>query len=350
VLTAGSLAELESLVDAAPVQVVATPHAPAVPQLIESHQGYNIVRLSNEYLGLPLTLGQINRFDEQTRQIPGVIVADTLNGARSRIDALQLGALRRKAGAVDNLLFLASQTWTNVVRQVPIKAARVAAKRWLQRAGLARQPFCEFHPPILQFSVWARDDSRDFPDFLQVFRERKFACLQNAPPRGLIVDAGANAGYFSAWCLSNFANCQVLAVEPDSRTFSLLQRNLSPYGHRARLVLARISSPIRKADATDESSIERLDLASVIARSGSERVALLKLDLDSAAVVLAHLDLAWLDKVDAVALELSDETVSDRATEIALEALRERGFAISRHGAVAHCVRHAAQPGRREAA
>jgi hypothetical protein len=52
----------------------------------------------------------------------------------------------------------------------------------------------------------------------------------------LIIDCGANVGYSSAYFLSRFPYCQVIAVEADPDNFVILRRNLDRYEDRVRLI------------------------------------------------------------------------------------------------------------------
>ena len=48
---------------------------------------------------------------------------------------------------------------------------------------------------------------------------------------------------------------------------------------------------------------------------------------------------AWLDKVDAIAIELHDDTQFGDASDIVLSAVRARGFELSRNGELTICYR-----------
>src|SRR5687768_11020068 len=51
-----------------------------------------------------------------------------------------------------------------------------------------------------------------------------------------VLDLGANIGLASAFFLSRFPGCRVVAVEPDPQNAAVCRRNLEPFGERAVLI------------------------------------------------------------------------------------------------------------------
>ena len=89
-----------------------------------------------------------------------------------------------------------------------------------------------------RYPLSARTHSTDFIVFGQTFVSEPYACLDDLTNVDLIVDCGANVGFVSAFLLSQFPTASLVAIEPDPDTFQILQRNLTPYGSRARAELA----------------------------------------------------------------------------------------------------------------
>ena len=56
--------------------------------------------------------------------------------------------------------------------------------------------------------------------------ETKFI-LNNFPPNGVFIDVGANIGYFSLVVAKQFNNAKVYAVEPVSKTYEMLCKNIA---------------------------------------------------------------------------------------------------------------------------
>src|SRR6478752_5841128 len=90
--------------------------------------------------------------------------------------------------------------------------------------------------------VGGRVHTSDGKVFYQVFARLEYACVDQIKDVKLIIDCGANVGYSSAYFLSRFPDAKLIAVEPDSGNFQMLQRNLAPYGDRVRLVKSGVWS------------------------------------------------------------------------------------------------------------
>jgi FkbM family methyltransferase len=217
----------------------------------------------------------------------------------------------------------------------------------------------ELHPPQLIHPVWAREVSSDLAVFTQIFEEGEYACIDGLTDVGLIVDCGANVGYYSAYCLSRFADCEVLAIEPDAGNFAMLERNLSPYGNRARLVHGGVWShsvrlaisegayrdgrewtkQVRECRPDDKADFQGMDIATLLEKSGHHRISILKIDVEGAeAVIFSANYQSWIDKVDAIVIELHDDSHFGNASRIFDSAIQGRGFHVSRCGQITVCT------------
>ena len=216
------------------------------------------------------------------------------------------------------------------------------------------QPKQVVHP------LCVRADSSDINVLGQIFVERECGCLDDMIDVRLIVDCGANVGYSSAYFLSQHPSCQVVAIEPDPGNFAVLQRNLADYGSRAKLINAGIWShtvqlvisqdkyrdgrewarQVRVCGPGEAADIEGVDVGSILAASGHERISLLKMDVEGAeAVVFSGNCQSWLDKVDAIAIELHDDSIFGNASEVFFAAICGHGFQLSRSGELTICKR-----------
>jgi FkbM family methyltransferase len=208
--------------------------------------------------------------------------------------------------------------------------------------------------------VYVRWDSSDPEVFRQIFIDRQYSYFDHVEHIGLVIDCGANVGYSAAYFLSTHPAGEVIAVEPDPTNFATLRPNLSAYGHRVTLLQAGIWSHKTRLclsqeayrDGRDwtrqvtpcgdnaEGSFEGIDISSILASSGYDRVSLLKMDIEGAeAVVFSAPDLSWLEKVDAIAIELHDDSVFGNASEVFHAALRGRGFHVAQKGELTICGR-----------
>ncbi len=228
----------------------------------------------------------------------------------------------------------------------------------------AREPGSVFgiHPRLSKHPLFVRSGTSD-PEVLdQIFIQSEYQSLNDLTQVGLIIDCGANVGYSSAYFLSHFPNCRIVAVEPDPENFAMLSRNLAPYGSRVNLMhaavwshatrLALVDDPyrdgrewtkqVRLAEHDDKEHIDGVDIGSLLLSSGQDRISILKVDVEGAeAEIFSGNDLSWLNKVDAIAIELHDDSVFGNATEVFFTAIEGHGFHLSRSGELTICRRRA---------
>jgi FkbM family methyltransferase len=215
--------------------------------------------------------------------------------------------------------------------------------------------------PFSKYPLGFRPGSSDLLVFDQIFIQREYSCLDDLEGVDFVVDCGANVGYASAYFLSRFPECSVVAIEPDYDNYELLRRNLSPYSNRTRAVhggvwssaaawLKPVEVPYRdgrewsyqfvKCDSADEAAIPAVDIGTLLRESGAERISLLKMDIEGAeAVVFGASDISWLDRVDNIAIELHDDSAFGDATRIFSAAMAGRGFASGLSGELTICRR-----------
>src|SRR5262249_40055833 len=179
----------------------------------------------------------------------------------------------------------------------------------------------------VQHPLIVRLGSSDVNLYRQILIDREYRCLDDMTDVHLVIDCGANVGFSSAYFLSQFPNCKVIAVEPDLDNFGILQRNLERYGDRVQLIHAGIWSckvglvlshepyrggrewtrQVRVCKPNEQKEVEGVDIASLLARSGHDRISLLKVDIEGAEAEMFSKNVqSWLDKVDAIAIELHD--------------------------------------------
>ncbi len=206
-----------------------------------------------------------------------------------------------------------------------------------------------------------RMGSSDLDVFRQIFIRLEYGPLRDLQDVRLVIDCGANVGFSSAFFLSHFPSCRVLAIEPDPGNFAMLQRNLRAYGERAEAVRAGVWShnvPLRSSrdpyrdgrewslqvvpcEADQEPDFQGLSIPSLLASSGFDRISLLKIDIEGAEVVVFREKTDWLDRVDAIAIELHDDSRFGMATEVFHAAIRGHGFETTQNGGLTICRRKA---------
>lgn len=207
--------------------------------------------------------------------------------------------------------------------------------------------------------LYFRLGSTDLDVFHQIFTELEYAPLCALRDVRTVVDCGANVGYASAFFLSQFPACRIVAVEPDRNNFSMLQRNLRPYAPRYEAVRAGVwsdsvpltmstepyrdgrewSIQVRPVEANETAEVWGISMGSLLDASGVDRVSLLKMDIEGAEAVVFRENVEWLDRVDAIAIELHDDSRFGQATDVFNAAIRGRGFIVSYSGELTICRR-----------
>ncbi len=215
-----------------------------------------------------------------------------------------------------------------------------------------------------------RPGTSDLVVFNQIFVGREYAPLDDMEAPSLIIDAGANVGYSSAYFLSRFPTAQVIALEPDPDNAEACRRNLEPYGDRARVLIRAVwPHPTRLTilhygDLGDRGEwgvqviegsldlgalpehvyrgpnppvpsgeVEAIDMASVIEMAGLP-IDLLKMDIEGVErLVFGDDDLTWLRQVSNIAIELH----GPQAREAFFQALDGFSYESAESGELTIC-------------
>ena len=253
--------------------------------------------------------------------------------------------------------------WRRFSALTAILGVRAAVKYCLyRRCGFMfrRRSVHRIHPKQIAYPLSLRLDSSDITVFRGVFIEREYDCLDYIGDVRLVFDCGANVGYSSAYFLSRYPNCKVVAIEPEPGNFALLKRNLAAYGSRAKPIQAAIWSrpaslamsqepyrdgrewtrQVRQCGSDETAEVEGVDIETLLAASNHARLTLLKMDIEGAeAVVFAENFRSWLDKTDVITIELHDDSVFGNATGVFFSAIDGQGFDVSRSGELTICKR-----------
>jgi len=221
-----------------------------------------------------------------------------------------------------------------------------------------KQSEYQLQPEQILYPVILRHHSSDNKVYWQVFISGEYSCLDNMKGVQLIIDCGAYVGYSSAYFLSRFPECQVIAVEPDPYNFELLQRNLAAYRDRVELINAAVWScdtslklstskyrdgyewtrQVIPANSGEKAEIKGLGIESILNGSGFNRISLLKIDIEgSEAIVFSENTQSWLNKTDTIAIELHNDSKFGNASQTFFSAISGHGFIVSRFDELTIC-------------
>lgn len=144
-------------------------------------------------------------------------------------------------------------------------------------------------------------------------------------PVKTIVDAGANIGCTTLAFAARYPNARIIAIEPESRNFELLQLNLAGCAN-VSLIRAALSDSTGTVELHDRgtgawgfticlpsvgssSSVERvrcLTVDDLMCELQIDHVDLLKLDIEGAEQEVLGSSSGWIARVGAIAAELHD--------------------------------------------
>jgi FkbM family methyltransferase len=208
------------------------------------------------------------------------------------------------------------------------------------------------HPASLLHPLYFRALSSDVYVIRQVLVEEEYACLKDLGAVRFIVDCGANIGCSSAYFLSQFPNARLIAIEPDEDNFKMLERNLAPYGVRARALRAAVWADggqrlrcVRGEyrDGLDWSCTVVADgsgdtvgvtISELLDTSGEQDIDLLKIDIEGAErYILAPGRTGWLARVRDLCIELHGA----ECEEAFAAAIRPYSCTLSRSGELTMC-------------
>lgn len=180
-----------------------------------------------------------------------------------------------------------------------------------------RRPF----PP---HALSLRIPSTDVLLYRQIFERDEYAVPVSRPPR-VIVDAGANVGLSAVYFAHRFPEARIIAIEPEAHNFALLATNVADYPNvvpvKAALwhsnTVVDLFDPglgpwgytvgrLDESPGTWRQCTDAVTLDKVMDVHGLRRIDLLKMDIEGSEREVLADAVAWIDRVDALIVELHD--------------------------------------------
>lgn len=192
-------------------------------------------------------------------------------------------------------------------------------------------PLFEVQRPGVRHPFWLRLRTSDLPTYDQIFVHQEYD-FRATEPLQTIVDAGANIGLTSIFLANRYPDAKIVAIEPEASNFELLKKNVAPYANvvPVHAALWCRNEPVSVVDpgldkwgfmtvngdaggssgAATCHDVEGLTVDRIMHLHGLARIDLLKVDIEGAEKEVFQDSSRWIDRVDALIVELHDRMKS----------------------------------------
>lgn len=196
--------------------------------------------------------------------------------------------------------------------------------------------------------IYIRNHTSDVQAFEQIFLTEDYDfSLKNISPK-LIVDAGANVGYASVYFANKFPDATILAVEPESGNFRMLERNTSNYPN-VRSVKSAVwnedtylrvidngqgswAFTVESCSADTPGSFKATSISTLLKSTSLQEIDILKMDIEGAEkeVFTSNYE-SWLGHVKVMIVELHDR-IKEGTSDVFYKAIDGHKFSIQEKG------------------
>ena len=199
------------------------------------------------------------------------------------------------------------------------------------------------NPKILKNPVFLRTNSADLDTYHKIFIDEEYALDIAKSPKN-ILDCGAHIGLSSIYFAANYPDCRIISIEPESRNFKLLKKNVKNYPNiipmRAALwndvreldVLDpgndtwsyRVGAPRKNKSSKIIEKISGVTVDKIMQDYCIDFIDILKIDIEGAEKDVFENSSRWIDKVGVIAMELHDWRAGCR--EVVSRAVKDFEF------------------------
>lgn len=207
--------------------------------------------------------------------------------------------------------------------------------KYLAKASFLRKPFV------------LRNNESDKAIFFQVFYEKQYDLYDvDFPDAKRIIDGGSNIGCAAVYFAIRFPQSEILAIEPETNNYKLLEENIKPYDNITPMQVGiwdkneplSIANPEGGAaefmfenKTVSDNKISGVTIPNLLESQRWEEVDILKLDIEGAEKeVFSANDLSWLKKVKLLIIELHDR-YKPGCTKTVFEALNKFNYEAHFH-------------------
>ena len=174
--------------------------------------------------------------------------------------------------------------------------------------------------PGMASPISIRPGTSDILAFNQIFLNQQNP-LNFLPNASVIIDGGANIGFFTLQVKHKYPRANIYCIEPDPENFTILQKNVSGYagiqclqvGLWNRDTRLKVFDKFGKGkwamvvEEDLEGGVPALSIDSLMSQNGLERIDILKLDIETSEKFLFASNYEkWLPKTKVILIEFHD--------------------------------------------
>jgi len=177
--------------------------------------------------------------------------------------------------------------------------------------------------------IYLRNDSSDVHVFSQVIYDKEYELKYRVKPT-VIVDCGANIGLATVFFKNKFPDAKIIAIEPESSNFKILQKNTEKYddvhclqsGIWSKSTILKISDAkrgnwgftVEETNETGPHTIPAISIDGIMEKFKLDHIDILKMDIEGSEkeVFTQNAD-KWLPHVKVMVIEFHDATVENCA-------------------------------------
>ena len=181
--------------------------------------------------------------------------------------------------------------------------------------------------PLARRPCFVRCPSSDGYVYQQIFHNREYEFNERFPPK-VIIDAGANIGLASVYFATRYPEARIIAIEPENSNVELLRLNTRDYpnvvvvhgalwGRDEQLhvldsrlgkwgfMTTPVDEPPPLGDVIAQETLG-ITVPSLLDAYGIGHVDIFKIDIEGAEKELFEHCETWIDRIDALIVELHD--------------------------------------------
>ncbi len=193
---------------------------------------------------------------------------------------------------------------------------RTTVKLMLWQGNVQIQVRKAQHPIVL------RPGTSDVPLLYHIFVEKEYGITPQKEP-SFIIDAGANVGFTAVYFANRFPKARIIAIEPETSNFKLLQENTQAYPN-VRCIKAgvwnsstqlRISNlekdskwgfQVEETTSTGPDTCPAVSINDLLKEEKKKKIDIAKIDIEGSEKELFEKNYQWLSKTNLIVIEFHD--------------------------------------------